>query len=217
MIEVNLCPEYRKLRRRRQQHLRKVVGVTSGYLLLLGIVYACFAIMGGSDERIVQRQLEALNKEYAEVEGKVKTLVPALRENKMTLEASRAVSVHPNWGTLLRLLTTEMNGKVALRGVEVTGVKRNSDQQQQNIRRAGVPVSTSKPERADDSAKSYDINMSGYALTQQDVTDYVLKLERLMLFDRVILVETKRQILGSGEVFAFVIRCTVEQSDGGGQ
>lgn len=213
MIEINLCPEYRKRRRRQQHHLHKVVGAVCGYLLLLSVVYACFAFMGGSDERIVQRQLESARKEYAEVEAKVKVLVPALRENQMTLDASRAVSVHPNWGTLLRLLTAEMNGKVALRGVEVSGQQHKSGKQQQVLRRSEIPVSTGNTQQTEDSTRSYEINMSGYALTQQHVTDYVLQLERLMLFNRVILVETKRQTLGSGEVFAFVIRCIVEQDE----
>lgn len=213
MIEINLCPEYRKQRRRQQQHFHKVIGAVCCYLSILGVVYACFALMGGSDERIVQRQLESARKEYAEVEAKVKTLVPALRENQMTLDASRAVSVHPNWGTLLRLLTAEMKGKVALRGVEVSGQQRKSDKQKQSIRRAEIPVSTVNSQQPEDSAQSYEINMSGYALTQQNVTDYVLQLERLMLFSRVILVETKRQTLGTGEVFSFILRCTVEQSE----
>ena len=213
MNPINLAPASHQAHRRQQKHLQKITLVVVGYLSLVAIAYIGIITFGGSSNKAIAAQLEQTEQECQTIHTQISKLMPTIKESQMTLEASRAVSVHPNWGALLSILAQESQQKIVMKNIFISGIE---DQPKTMTPKSPI-ISTSQhaphtpqPQNTPhESEDQYTLSLQAYALTQNDVTDFVLRLENLALFDRVTLVETKQQNLGTGRVFYCVITCDI--------
>ena len=77
-----------------------------------------------------------------------------------------------------------------------------------------VAAAAVRPATPGEEAKEFSINIEGLGRSNSAVSEFVLRLESLGLFDSVVLQKGTRETFLSGEAVAFRIQCGIK-ADGG--
>lgn len=209
MHGVNLIPMARLEQRRRRRRIRQWFAASAAYLVLLLLVYAALLMVWGRGNRTLADQLSDARAQVVQTQQAIDELVPALTAAQMNLEASRAVSVQPDWSLLLALLAQECGEDVVLNRVGLTKIP--DDPSTEPSAAAAVPangVTTDAPAPgAAIKRPRFKLEVHGFALNQQAVSAFVLALEQTQLFNWVKLDRTSRQAFGTGNAIAFRVEC----------
>ncbi|MEX2670998.1 MAG: PilN domain-containing protein [Phycisphaeraceae bacterium] len=177
MKAVNLIPEKRRVDRRRRIRLRAWVRLGTAYgLVMLAVVLVAQGVWGEADRALAEARAE-MTAESQEVEQRLTTLEPKLRQAMRTLEASRAVTAQPDWSLLMATLEAARPNAVMLNRINL------------------------------ESEGGYRLELAGVGEDQQVVSQYVLGLEGAGLFSDVTLVETTRTLVHERAAVAFRLRC----------
>jgi hypothetical protein len=107
------------------------------------------------------------------------------RENA-TLRANLVVHQEPNWSVLMALIAAEMGEDAVLERFRLMPESSKAD--------ASAPT-------------SYVVLLSGTSLSQASVFEFVIRLEKLGLFKKVTISESRRKSMGGREVVGFDMRC----------
>lgn len=198
MDRINLIPKSRQLERQRRVRVRLWIGVLLIYAVSL-VVY-CVAYRGLS----TTHDLAALTDELAEKEAELTqlndqhtSLRPKLNEQKLILAAERSISDQPDWSLLLTYLADEvLSDQIVLSGCTLAP----------------------PPSKGDDASKAKRdalvLTLTGYARTTPDVSQFILRLEQIGLFDKVTLTRTNREPYLAGQAIAFEARCLMNRTEG---
>ena len=198
---VNLVPAYRAARARRGRRRRAWIAACSAYTLALAGVCGVADLAAGHDLPALRAELERVSGESADWTNRHAQTRAALAQASSRLRAARAVTDHPHWHLLLKALAPALGEDVVLRGARID----TSDTAQ-----SGAPVvltsgSAAKP------ARTYTVELRGFARSQPAVTQLPLKLEAMKLFDEVKLVRAQREPFLSADAVAFHVRCTLTE------
>ncbi len=217
MVSVNLIPRDRLTRKRRRARLRMWIALCSAYALILtaGLSLACMA--WGSDDAALGGELHAVVREIEDSQRSIDELRGRLSEAQATLDASDAMANHPDWSALLVLLARQLGDDVVLGNCLLT--PSGSD------RSGGAPRRIPSPRGSRDDARApspgspardatlgkqrYGLKLSGFGRTQNAVSQFVLRLERIELFHEVRLIKCNRQPFLSGHAVAFEVECSM--------
>ncbi len=210
MTSVNLIPAYRREAQARKAHLARLVGIMAAYCLALLVgflVCARYAGRGtqdlGNDTRRAVRQVES-----------AKNLVSALAREvaaaQRQLRTAEAVGQQPDWSGLFAILAGNLGESVVLDGCRLQpgGPDKTA--------RPSVPPSP-PPSGAAPAGGQLTVEVSGLAKAQSDVSDYMLRLEKTGLFDKVRLIRTNRQAFLNDKVLAFQLECIIQGGEGAPQ
>lgn len=197
MDRINLIPKSRRRDRQRKVRMRLWAGVSLCYAVSLACV--CVAYHGMSpahDLSVISVELAGKKAELVELENQQNGLRPRLKEQKLILAAERSISDQPDWSLLLTYLADEVLGdRVVLGGCAL------------------VPSAA-----GDEASGARDdvlvLTLTGYAHTTADVSQFILRLEQIGLFDKVALARTNREPYGAGQAIAFEARCLLKAGGG---
>jgi hypothetical protein len=181
---VNLIPTPRRERVRRAAHLRRW-GFVAGALtavVLVGVFVAHVARW--SDHRDVLERRDRLATLVQSAEQDLAGLQGELAGAMARQRASEAVGRRADWSVLLALLAETKGEDIALRRCRLAPG-------QETVQRGGLQI-------------------EGYGLTQQAVSQFVIRLEQVGLFRTVKLTETRREPLGTGHAVAFRVESVFE-------
>ena len=197
MDRINLIPQPRRLTRQRRARTRLWFGAVLGYAvtaLVVGLVYGAMA--SPRDWVSLADELAGLDNELAGLRQQQDSLRPILSEQQLILAAGQSITDQPEWSQLLTYLADEVLGdRIVLTGCVLAPAGGAVDVQEVNH-------------------TSLALTISGYAQTTPDVSQFVLRLEQMSLFDKVTLVNTNRESFLKTQAIAFEVRCVLEPGAG---
>jgi hypothetical protein len=128
-----------------------------------------------------------------------------LEKAEVELKAGTLISSQPDWAKLLVLIGEELKGEVVLDNCQLATLNKNR-QDATNILQESF---SSSPPSVFLAEQQYKLELSGFGRTQTSVVQFVLRLEQMMMFDKVELVTSRRQTFLKGKAVAFTIECNI--------
>jgi len=135
-----------------------------------------------------KRNLEALNEEYDEAER--------------ALQAANALGLQPDWSILLTALASQMGDSIVLQSCELVPITPEPAPD------VPAPVLTHDPQGVD----GFTLKVAGFGRTQRDVSEFVLRLEGMVLLDSVSLISSRREPFLTENAIVFEVRCSITGS-----
>jgi hypothetical protein len=180
-----------------------------------GGIYATVLALAGLGLRIstpgvdlapqIEQTTQGIDKAKKEAAAKRVQLARVQRER----EAGRAVTEQPDWSLVMALLGEIRGGDTVLESCELAAATDAAATGAHAPGKVAPATETRSP-----SGGRFVLNLSGLAVSQQAVSEFVLSLERCKLFDRVSMVETKARPYGSEQVTAFRVQCDLHDRSG---
>jgi hypothetical protein len=196
MTQINLIPRERITRSRRKIRVRLWITVLSSYALFLAIAFIASRMTGSGDDQTVQLDLDKTTEVRATTEQLLVTLRADVDQVVSALEANLAVGNQPDWGILLALLQSTRTDEVVLRRCRMIPMRELGDRRDAN----GAQTITERSR----------LELSGLGRSPQAVSQFVLAMDQCSLFDRVKLVDTKREPFFDGQATAFRVECVLD-------
>lgn len=187
-------------------------GLSLYSVVLIGLA----SMLWGSDNKRVELQ-EASEILESKSQSRKRELADASNRASLLrkqLRAAEAVAKHPNWGSVLALIASKASGHAVLSGLtlNVSDVAK--------VPESAVKASKQKTDGAKEPAslRAATIVLNGQAQGLADVTDYVLILEDLNVFDSVRVKDASNSSnSGNGGTTRFEIVCKIEERRIGGK
>jgi len=212
---VNLIPAPRREARARRAHLRLLtVGLTAYAVFLLAGYVMCYAFSDEETEAAF-RDMRDVAARARQSDEEMRSLRAEIAQAKRELAAAQAVARHPDWSLLLAILTHAVPEEVVLRRCMLAPVEEPDREKGGSQDSAGGLWS--RQDGADPPGalaaslnRSYRLEVGGFARTQAAVSSFVLRLEKIGLFDQVKLIKTSRRVFLEGQAVAFELECSLD-------
>lgn len=185
MNGVNLIPASRRLAQKRRHRMRLWVAMASGHALLVMTACVGARFIWGSTQNATAGELTAIEKRNADLNGKIADLRRQVADAELNFKTAESISDHPDWNILLSLLNGSIADEIILREVLLTpepGAKRHA---------------------------RFSLQLRGFAKSQAGVSQFVLRLQKIGLFDDVKLLRTGREPLLNTQAVSFDISCGI--------
>ncbi len=206
MIGVNLIPQPRRqaasARKRAQRWCWSVAGYAA--LLLGGYVACAAAITLQSDDK--SAMIEKTARQIDELNNATAALKPQLTEAHTKLSVARTVGDQPDWSLLLVIISATLDDDIVLSSTKLEPITPEV--------KPAAPSKDGKETKDPTIAQPsmLALSLQGMGRSQAAVTQFVLRLERLGLFERVDLARSGRQTVGNTEANVFRIECLLQRS-----
>jgi hypothetical protein len=200
VIEIDLIPARIRAARLTAARVRMWTLVCGGYLGFLVCVCAAVAAATDSEPTRLADRLNAQVKENENCKNQVSARTAQLQAKRRVLDANHAVGDQPDWSILLAMVANLTQDQVVLREFHFTPRPPPS----------GVPADSKGGDQGggEDSGR-FILKIKAFARTQEQVGAFVLRLEGDGLFEKVELIESKREAFGSGDAVGFSIECGI--------
>lgn len=207
---ANLIPAARRHRACLRSRVRTWSVVTAAYaaIVALGVF---LALMGREDTSATQQAIDALAADAERLQEDIRFLGSSIAAQATLLQAHRSLQADPDWSLLLALVASRVDDDVALTGIQLAP-RRADRSAEEDPPDAAAPASPG--------AAAYELVLTGRAPSQGRVTDFVLDLEGLGVFDSVAILDAQRDSESAAEESGvrFVILCLlVEREEATGE
>jgi hypothetical protein len=192
---VNLIPAARRDIKRRRCRVRFWAKMCVMYAALWLGAFAVSDLVAAGDDRALRLERDQTLLDVDAANKAIASMRDRIGAGRSRLQASLEVGEQPDWSLLLALLSSTLGDEAVLRSV-----------------RLGVPTDAldKKPAAAAAAeARRVTLDLVGFAQTQKVVTELVLRLEQTPLFERVRLIDTRREPFRSGTAVGFRIECVL--------
>jgi Tfp pilus assembly protein PilN len=202
---MNLIPPRRRRAKAHRRRLRTWVAmdgiITVGLLVAAAAIYFTQTSGPAPDSELdhVREQIDQSQRELLSVRI-------ALAQSQQTAEAASFVSDQPDWSTLLAVLAKALGDDVYLDRCELLPISPPPSQPPPNLvavkttAMPGKPPTVALPDRV-------TLHLGGLARSQDAAAQFVLRLERLGIFDHVNLLQTSGQQSAGSEAVQFELDC----------
>ena len=129
-----------------------------------------------------------------------------MRDAQLRLAANRSVGNQPDWSLLLTEFSHVIGDRVVLQRLSLNP----SEEVGPDGKTQQVNILSLTPERASGRTGGFVIEMAGFGMDQAAVWDFVLRLEKTGLFDRVSMVGSQGQQHLGGRAIAFTLVCRMD-------
>jgi Tfp pilus assembly protein PilN len=204
MNDVNLIPAARLASKRRMARLRIWAVICGAYLTLLTVVLLCtHTVCRGNGA--VAKELKSAEQRVQRYNAMIIGLREELAKTRMALEMSRAISSQPDWSKLLTLLSDQLGEEVVLNNCQLVVTDKDGKEAPGHLQKsfsasgAGTPLAE----------RRHKLELSGFGRTQSSVSRFVLRLEKIGVFDSVRLINSYRQPFLNDQAVAFSVQCTI--------
>ncbi|MEE9131439.1 MAG: PilN domain-containing protein [Phycisphaerales bacterium] len=177
-----------------------------GWLGVLGLVGATAL----NDDAGIRDELRQVNDLVAESESELAALRGELAQSRAELTTSLTIGKQPDWSALLALLSTTLGDRIILRNCKLTTLRKSPGA------RGPVTASTVEDRSVTGVARestTIQLQLDGFGLAQQAVSEFVLRLEETSLFRQVKLLDTRREPFLDSDAIAFHIECLLETEE----
>ena len=205
MIGVNLIPAERLARKRQHRRIRAWIGICSAYTLVLIVAGGVGYFARSTNDSKSGDQLKASKEKADNSDSTIIELQQRLIEAEATLRVSKAIGNRPDWSSLLVLIAKERGNKIVLdccKLVESDNISPRNGAEPSNLSGHSTDYKFLRQ-------KQFKLILTGLGRTQTDVSQYVLRLEQVGVFDEAKLTRSVRQAFLTGEVIAFRIECRI--------
>ena len=205
MADVNLIPPARIVRRQRKARMRLWTAICGTYLLSLTVLaLSAHAFWRDTDDSVIGELAFTVQC----IEG-YNTKISALRkkrgEDQSELEAGKAIRCQPDWTKLLVLVGGELKEEVVLQDFQLVTTSKN----RRNATNGSEDSQSTSSPSVFMAERRYELELSGFGRTQTSVSQFVLRLEQMQMFDLVELINSRRRTFLNSEAVAFSIRCRI--------
>jgi len=206
MACINLIPQPRRHAAAARTRVRRWTwGIASYAMVLLAAYVGCAAAYSvESDDHSLA--LEKTTRQINDMNNSNAALKPQLDEAHVKLAVARAMGDQPDWSLLLAIISSTVDDEIVLTNTKL-GAATGADAQPTTR-----PLGSDKNLAPISAPSKMSLSLQGMGRSQAAVTQFVLRLERLGLFDRVDLAKSNRQTVGSTEANVFRIDCLVNRA-----
>jgi hypothetical protein len=195
MTGVNLIPANRLAAQRRRRRTRAWIVAGAGWAGL--VIAACIGVEArwGVDPSAVAEQITQADQRITDLNNKLNEGRRRLNETEIARQTVLSVTDQPDWSILLAIFGRSTGEDIVLRDLSL-----KPDQQTQ-------PSATKSAQ-----PKGFALQVRGFGRTQPAVSQFVLRLQEIGLFDDVRLVRTGREPVLNTSAVSFEIACTIRES-----
>jgi Tfp pilus assembly protein PilN len=202
---INLIPAQR---RQAKASRRRIVKWGVGLGLYCVVVLAgCLAYRqyAAADNRGIEGRASKADNHLKSAKSAMATLGVSAAKSRQELQTAQALAQQPDWSFLFDLMSRSLGENVVLQScrLEPLGLSDKA---------AKTPDKTDK--KTDSSPKSAKLDLAGIAKNQSDMSDYVLRLEKLGIFDKVRLIQTAPQTFLGAKAASFRLECVLAGGEG---
>lgn len=195
MPDVNLIPPARIARKRRNSKIRLWTAICGTYLIVLtALALSAHAFWRDTDDSVID-ELAFTNERIEGYNTSIRELQKQLASIQSELEAARVINCQPDWMKLFVLVGDELKEDVVLKNCQLTATSRKNEK--------------SLSPGAFLADRQFRLELSGFGRTQTSVSQFVLRLEQMEMFDSVELVNSRRQSFLNNEAVTFNIECRI--------
>jgi hypothetical protein len=130
-----------------------------------------------------------------------------LTASRRKLNAFRGVGRQPDWSVMLKLVADGLGNEVVLKSCELNEMAISPETASSGSAKSKISL-TSVSE--DDKQIVFVLDVAGFGRSQTAVSQFVLRMERLGMFDNVRLVSTIREPFLNAKAVAFRLKCRLE-------
>jgi Tfp pilus assembly protein PilN len=207
---INLLPLPRLQAMSRRCRVRRWLAASACYAALLVVGYAMCMASSGSDVDATGAALDKVNRQIDDLNHSLAALRPQLAEMQAKLSVAKMVGDQPNWSLLLAIISSTLDEEIVLSSARLDSAGAGTQAQQ---RQGAAAAPTSRP--SGDGDCKLAVTLQGFAKTQGAMSQFVLRLERLGLFERVEMMNSSRQQFGAnGEATGFRVECELRRTGG---
>ena len=203
MSDFNLIPNHRLARKRRRARMRIWAIVCSVYVVGLTAAVVVAGILFSGQDQDIAHQLAVTSEQIDTHNASMLEARRELAEATTQLEIWRVLKSQPNWSKLLVRLSEELGSALVLSQCQLSAC----DPQYEPLSKDLGRWLSSRPLGSLLSESKYNLTLGGYGRTQEAVSQFVLRLEDMGLFDVVRLINSKRQAFLEMEAVSFRIEC----------
>ena len=205
MGDVNLIPAARMEKRRRKARIHLWIAICGTYVILLaGLALWAWALWRDSDDSVIE-QLALTEQRIESYNATISQFQQDLAKAQTELEAGKLISSQPDWTKLLVLVGEQLRDQVVLNACQLTTSNKSGESVTGNLQESP----SSAPLGAQVAKRQYKLELSGFGRTQTSVSQFVLRLEQMQMFDKVELINSRRQAFLSDQAVAFSIECSI--------
>ncbi|MCG3180426.1 MAG: hypothetical protein BIFFINMI_02787 [Phycisphaerae bacterium] len=197
MKRVNLIPQSRQQARARKNRAVRWGTILGTYATLLAVGYVASTRYVAADARPLDAEAREVGSKLATTNQTCTTLSGELLSAQQKLRTAQSVGQQPDWSQLLTLLSQKTDENVVLNICRLRRIRKSADGP---APQPGVAAET----QAD---SKLVLELEGFAKSQSNVPEYVLRLEQIGLFEKVKLVKTSRQDFLNNKSVAFTLEC----------
>lgn len=203
MQDVNLIPPYRRDQKSRRRRLRFWCKMSLAYLLLLGSVLGtAHAVWAGDGNTLAKRQ-KTMEDRVDQMQRSIVTLRKQLALCREQLQANDTLLHQPDWSRLLHLTAEAQGEDIVLQRCGLVTLNTRDVSVVETV----LQERNTAPTDAVLRDPNYEFKLSGFAREQTAVSLFVLRLERLALFDIVRLDKSRRETFLGKPAVAFTVVC----------
>lgn len=185
MSNINLIPLRRRDAKRRRRHIRWCAVGCCAYALAATAAGAAAIYTWGGEDLVVADQLAHVEQDIQRNEHAAAAARTNLAATQLVLESTRQIVERPDWSQLLALLAGESNQQVMLRSCQLRP----------------------KLSRMGDAAPGFLVTAVGITRSPSDAQEYAVRLQGTGMFDRVTLLDTRREPFLAMEASTFRLEC----------
>ncbi|HXE55665.1 MAG TPA: pilus assembly protein PilM [Tepidisphaeraceae bacterium] len=182
---INLIPQRHREIRLRKRHIRWCAAACAAYTLAAAAAGAAAIYSWGGEDPAVKQQLAHVNQEIQRTEHTLSSTRTRLAATQMVLDADHQIVDRPDWSQLLVLLAREARGQIVLRTCQLHP----------------------SPARGTDPSIGFVLSTGGIGRTPQDAQEFAVRLQESGMFDRVTLLDTRREPFFDMPATSFRIEC----------
>jgi Tfp pilus assembly protein PilN len=203
MGDVNFIPAARRVRKRRRRRLvlwAAVCLVYGGLLTVCSVAKCCFC--PGENRDVAD--LLAQTTQRIDTDNETMTAIRRqLSEVAAAMQTAHAMKQQPDWSRLLVGLSEQLGENVVLSRCQLE----TFGDDDQPLADGEASTVASKSLGALLTERRYKLRLTGFGKRQEDVSQFVLRLEAAGVFERVHLASSSRQTFLDGQAVAFVVEC----------
>jgi Tfp pilus assembly protein PilN len=204
MGDINMIPADRLAKKHQKARLRLWTLVCGVYFIFLVVFVLSGRFFWGGYNDPITEEIKSTAERIESYSSTIQQLQEKLAKATAELQACQAISCRPNWSKLLVLLSGELGEEVVLGNCQIVILNKGRNVKD-NLREF---FSSSDP-AALLAERRYKLELSGYGRTQTAVSQFVLRLERMRIFDSVRLINSYRGAFLKSEAVAFSIECSI--------
>lgn len=174
------------------------------YLISLTVLaLSAHAFWRDTDDSVID-ELSFIEQRIQGYHSKISEVQKMLAQVKVKREANKAISCLPDWTKLLILIGNELEEEIVLENCQLATTSKN-----------GADVTNIEQDLLSSSSNAYlteqqyKLELSGFGRTHTSVSQFVLRLERMQMFDSVECANSRRQTFLNSEAVSFNIECRI--------
>ena len=204
MNDVNLIPADRLAGKRRMARLRIWAVMGGAYLTLLVVVSLSAHVIWAGDGAVAE-ELKSTEQRVQRCNAGIIELQAELAKTTTALEMTTAISSQPDWSKLLVLLGDQLGEEVVLNKCNLVATEKDGKEATGHLQQSSSPSAAHIPL----AERRHMLELSGFGRRQSSVSQFLLRLEKIGVFDSVRLISSYRQPFLNDQAVAFSVQCSI--------